>query len=278
MHHIPLFFSARDSSFLLEIGKPIYLVDFSSAAAQHNQHFSPGVHIPLSIDQFILSKEKTTGYLVDFNQLSPNLLAVLTNPDHTIIVCDDRNYIAAARFVWSMHAHGLFNCCIWTESASHCAHFWKNKINAAPTASVNTIGRPHTLRLNRSVITDAQEIEAVAALPTTALVDVRSAEEYSGQKKNNGARGGHIPHAIPYPHHQFYDEANPNQLKNCDTLLGELEALGITKRKRLYCYCHSHMRSSFAYCVFKYIGYPHVAGYPGAYNDWESNPDRQVCS
>lgn len=98
-------------------------------------------------------------------------------------------------------------------------------------------------------------------------LDARSAAEYQGfEIKAN--QGGHIPGAAHYEWTVAMDTANQKRLRSVDALREELEALGITPDKQIVAYCQTHHRSAYSYVMLKYMGYPRVAGYPGAWSDW----------
>jgi len=41
-------------------------------------------------------------------------------------------------------------------------------------------------------------------------------------------------------------------------------------------YCQSHHRSAHTYVMLKWLGYPKVKGYPGAWSEWGNHPDTPV--
>lgn len=109
------------------------------------------------------------------------------------------------------------------------------------------------------------------------LVDVRSPEEYSGERTHMPAypeegalRGGHIPTAVSVPWAKAANE--DGTFKSLD----ELNALyrdehGITGEEDVIAYCRIGERSSHTWFVLKYLmGIDNVRNYDGSWTEWGS--------
>ena len=108
----------------------------------------------------------------------------------------------------------------------------------------------------------------------TALVDVRSPQEYSGERthmpeypQEGTLRGGHIPTAASIPWAQAVKEDSTFKSRE------DLEALyggkGVTPDKDVVAYCRIGERSSHTWFVLTYLlGYPQVRNYDGSWTEW----------
>jgi thiosulfate/3-mercaptopyruvate sulfurtransferase len=108
----------------------------------------------------------------------------------------------------------------------------------------------------------------------TALVDVRSPQEFSGERthmpeypQEGTLRGGHIPTAASIPWAQAVKEDSTFKSRE------DLEALyggkGITPDKDVIAYCRIGERSSHTWFVLTYLlGYPRVRNYDGSWTEW----------
>jgi thiosulfate/3-mercaptopyruvate sulfurtransferase len=108
----------------------------------------------------------------------------------------------------------------------------------------------------------------------TALVDVRSPQEYSGERthmpeypQEGTLRGGHIPTAVSVP---WAQAVNPDATFKSRA---ELEALygakGVTADKDVIAYCRIGERSSHTWFVLTYLlGFPKVRNYDGSWTEW----------
>jgi len=109
------------------------------------------------------------------------------------------------------------------------------------------------------------------------LIDVRSPQEYSGERTHmpdypdEGAlRGGHIPTAASVPwakavreDQTFKSLADLNQIYRVEA--------GIDEHSDVIAYCRIGERSSHTWFVLKYLlGIPRVRNYDGSWTEWGS--------
>ncbi len=107
-----------------------------------------------------------------------------------------------------------------------------------------------------------------------ALVDVRSPQEYSGERthmpeypQEGTLRGGHIPTAVSIPWAQAVKE--DGTFKSADDLKALYAAKGVTPDKDVIAYCRIGERSSHTWFVLTYLlGYPKVRNYDGSWTEW----------
>jgi thiosulfate/3-mercaptopyruvate sulfurtransferase len=107
-----------------------------------------------------------------------------------------------------------------------------------------------------------------------ALVDVRSAPEFSGEKlhmpeypQEGAMRGGHIPGAKNIPWASAVRE--DGTFKSLEELQELYQAQGFTADKEIISYCRIGERSSHTWFVLSYLlGYPDVRNYDGSWTEW----------
>jgi thiosulfate/3-mercaptopyruvate sulfurtransferase len=107
----------------------------------------------------------------------------------------------------------------------------------------------------------------------TALVDVRSIDEYTGKilappgLPETCQRGGHMPSAVNIPWGKNVNE--DGTFKSFDDLRALYEPLGISSNKNIIAYCRIGERSSLTWFVLKYLlGYAMVKNYDGSWTEW----------
>jgi len=108
----------------------------------------------------------------------------------------------------------------------------------------------------------------------TALVDVRSPQEFSGERthmpdypQEGTLRGGHIPTAANIPWARAVRE--DATFRSADELAALYGAEGITPDKDVIAYCRIGERSSHTWFVLTYLlGYPKVRNYDGSWTEW----------
>lgn len=107
-----------------------------------------------------------------------------------------------------------------------------------------------------------------------ALVDVRSPQEYSGEKlhmpeypQEGALRGGHIPGAANVPWAQAVNE--DGTFRTAAELAELYRGHGIVPERDVIAYCRIAERSSHTWFVLKYLlGYPKVRNYDGSWTEW----------
>jgi thiosulfate/3-mercaptopyruvate sulfurtransferase len=107
------------------------------------------------------------------------------------------------------------------------------------------------------------------------LVDVRSAQEYSGEllhmpnyPQEGATRGGHIPGAVSIPWSKA-THPEDNTFKSAEELRQLYQEAGITPDKEIIAYCRIGERSSHTWFVLTYLlGYPKVKNYDGSWTEW----------
>ena len=112
--------------------------------------------------------------------------------------------------------------------------------------------------------------------PGTVLFDVRSPEEYRGERvappgwPDDGAeRAGRIPGAM---HLHFLDLLREDGTFKAPAEMRRLcEAVGVTPDKEIVVYCRlSHRASLAAFALTQLLGYPRVRNYDGSWTEWGS--------
>jgi len=146
-----------------------------------------------------------------------------------------------------------------------------------PPAVVATTGyRPASANLAIRAFRQ-QVLDGYVGTSVAALVDVRSPEEYRGERlapdhlPNEAAqRPGHIPGAVNIPWAKAVDASTGRFLG-----LSELEALyrdqGVTSDRDVVAYCRIGERSAHTWFVLhELLGFPRVRNYDGSWTEWGS--------
>jgi thiosulfate/3-mercaptopyruvate sulfurtransferase len=113
--------------------------------------------------------------------------------------------------------------------------------------------------------------------PTAALVDVRSPEEFRGERlapdhlPNEAAqRPGHIPGAVNIPWVKAVDP-DSGRFRPTDELRALYEGQGITPDRDVVAYCRIGERSAHTWFVLhELLEFPSVRNYDGSWTEWGS--------
>jgi thiosulfate/3-mercaptopyruvate sulfurtransferase len=109
--------------------------------------------------------------------------------------------------------------------------------------------------------------------PYYQIIDVRSREEYIGEKGNTDLNDmplklGHIPTAINIEYKSAWIDERTKLIKPYARL--QQVYRGLDPAKATVVYCHSGRRSSFSYFVLRLMGFSDVIEYEGSWNEWGS--------
>ncbi len=110
--------------------------------------------------------------------------------------------------------------------------------------------------------------------PHYQLIDVRSEEEYLGQKPNTGLDGsvlklGHIPTAVNIDYRLNWVNTETKKFLSYPAFLNLYK--GLDPEKAVVVYCHSGRRSSFTYFILRVMGFSDVILYDKSWNEWGSH-------
>lgn len=150
---------------------------------------------------------------------------------------------------------------------------WKaeNRPLVAELSTVSPVPEK-AVALNPDLRVLKEEVQTAIDHPNTALLDVRTLEEFQGkiflnQPPTGNERGGHIPGAI---HIEHLAALNPDgTFKSFEELQKLYCEKGITCEREIFPYCAIGGRSAFVWFVLKYLlGYPRVRNYDGSWNEW----------
>ncbi|BAY11405.1 sulfurtransferase [Calothrix sp. NIES-2098] len=124
------------------------------------------------------------------------------------------------------------------------------------------------------------EVQASLNQANRVLLDVRTAQEYSGeifmmQPPQGTERAGHIPGAVHIEHTLTLNE--DGTFKSAQELRNLYSSKGITPDKEVFPYCAIGARSAYTWFVLKYLlGYPNVRNYDGSWNEWSRLADAPI--
>ena len=247
----------------------LLVVDLRKPESYAASHIPGAIHLDYA--HIVASRAPVMGLLPDDAQLSTVFSRLGLTPQTQVVAYDDEGGGRAARLLWTLEliAHpyySLLNGGIHAWVAEH--HPVNNRLEQRQPTDCRVAGK-------MPVAADLAHIRARLHDPHVVLVDARSPQEYSGQKRL-AERGGHIPGAVNFDWVQAIDQQNHLRLIPADRLRAQLTQQGITPDKEAIVYCQTHHRSAHTYLVLKNLGYTRIRGYPGSWSEWGNHLDTPI--
>lgn len=193
--------------------------------------------------------------------------------DTTIVFYGDKNNWWATYAFWVFQLFGHTNAKVMDGGRLKWEKEGRPLTREVPSYPATTYSAPERDDSKIRIFRD----EVLKKLGTgTKLVDVRSPQEYSGERthmpeypQEGVLRGGHIPGAKSVP---WARAANPEDgtFKSADELRAIYEQeQGLKPSDDVIAYCRIGERSSHTWFVLSYLlGYPNVRNYDGSWTEW----------
>jgi thiosulfate/3-mercaptopyruvate sulfurtransferase len=232
-------------------------------------------HIPgaVKIDWVADLNDPVIRDYIDGARLERLLRSQGINQDTTIVLYGDQNNWWATYAFWVFRLFGLEHLCIMDGGRQR----WVEEGRAVVTESPRHPEGNIAVRARDDTQWRAFRDDVAAHVrQRKSLVDVRSPEEYRGERlhmpeyPNEGAlRGGHVPGAKSIP---WARAVNPqtHTFRSADELRAIYQAEhGLRPHYEIIVYCRIGERSSHTWFVLTYLlGFGRVRNYDGSWTEW----------
>ena len=190
--------------------------------------------------------------------------------DDVVVAYDDSGGGTTGRLVWMLRATG------------HDAALLDGGLPAwpGPVASGPAPERPPASFTARpwpgGALADAEEVAALAASSSAAVLDARAAERYRGDTEPVDPRAGHIPGAANAPWQDNLDPATGRFLAPA-ALRARFEALGVRDGEPVVAYCGSGVSACADLVALERAGISGARLYVASWSGWSADPDRPAA-
>ena len=202
------------------------------------------------------------------------------NNDSTIVIYGDSNNWFAAWGAWVFDIYGVKNVKLLDGGRKK----WEaEKRPLTPLATQVAAGNIKVSDANNNLRARLIDVVAVANKKSdTALVDIRSNDEYTGKViapagiQELAVRAGHIPGAVNVPWGQAV--AEDGTFKSAEELKKVYGAVGIDGKKPIITYCRIGERSSHTwFALSKILGY-NVKNYDGSWTEYGNSVGNPIIN
>jgi thiosulfate/3-mercaptopyruvate sulfurtransferase len=210
---------------------------------------------------------------VDRAELSDLLSRSGVDADTTVVLYGGNNNWFAAYAYWILKLRGFDDVRLLNGGRKkwelESRELTRDVVDRRPTGfAITGSERPEIRALRDEVISKLES--------GVGLVDVRSPEEYRGEKlapdhlpQEQSQVPGHIPGAANIPWGQAANE--DGTFKSADELRALYEAQGITPEREVIAYCRIGERSSHTwFALTELLGFPTVKNYDGSWTEYGS--------
>lgn len=192
--------------------------------------------------------------------------------DTTVVLYGDKHNWWATYALWVFKLFGHRDVRILNGGRAKWVAEGRELTRAVPTYPRGLYQAP--ARDDSTIRAFRDDVRAHIRQRGSALVDVRSPQEFSGERthmpdypQEGTLRGGHIPSAVNVPWAQAVRE--DSTFKSAEELRTLYGVKGVAPDQDIITYCRIGERSSHTWFVLSYLlGYPRVRNYDGSWTEW----------
>jgi thiosulfate/3-mercaptopyruvate sulfurtransferase len=231
-------------------------------------------HIPgaVKIDWLAELNDPVTRDYLDRARFEQLLSSKGISNDTTVVFYGDRNNWWATYAFWVFKLFGHADARILNGGRAKWVAENRPLTKEVPSYPAGSYTAPE--RDDTSIRAFKDQVRAHINTAGGALVDVRSPQEFSGERthmpeypQEGTLRGGHIPGAASIPWAKAARE--DGTFRDADELTALYAPEGVTPDKDVITYCRIGERSSHTWFVLTYLlGYPKVRNYDGSWTEW----------
>lgn len=234
----------------------LVILDARSSSEYHKLHIKGAISLPAASTfrkSMPTDRLASTAYLTELYKLAG------IDENTLVVVYDGEDFRLASRVIWGLNVHGHDNARLLTVTFPYW-HSLGLPVSSETPQPEYSFFEP---RIQPKRVASKLLAQLAIDNENIVLVDVRTAEEYRGEKSQS-RKYGHIPSAINIDlKSMIINSKHGIQLKSPE----ELKPLfsSITQDKKIITYCNKGHEASLAYLLLREFGNDKVSVYDGSW-------------
>lgn len=229
-------------------------------AAYAAGHLPTAVYLSLDEDLSDLSIDGAGRHpLPSPGRFAATLARVGIEPDHRVVVYDDRGGALAARAWWMLRALGIEAAVLDGGLPAWLVAGGESTTDVPATRWVDPMPVPEHWP-------GTADRAMLRRLSGRVVVDARAPERYRGEEEPLDPVAGHVPGAVNLPYAELLDDRD--HLLPPDVLAARFRAVGITTGSDPVVYCGSGVTSCLLLLALEVAGLGGGTLFPGSWSEW----------
>lgn len=208
----------------------VRIIDCVTLEAYRRAHIPGAVGLPV---HFYIKDPTNDTYVMQPEQFQDLMQRLGVSDDTTVVTYDDNNALVAARLWWVLNYYGHTNAKVlnggwhrWlTEGRSvtfHQSHPARGNFTVKPA--------------NEAIVCRIDELKAMVGREGSAILDLRTDEEWLGTNDRGNTRKGHVPGAVHLEWLNFVTRDDRRVFKPAAELRAMLRQAGINPEQEVATY------------------------------------------
>ncbi len=213
----------------------IRLIDADFPQGYARAHI-PGAVGHVGLGPFLKTDETRSGehgaFLLGPDEFASRMSRMGIGDDSVVVAYDNRMGSYAARLWWALNTYGFRNVRLLNGGW----HKWIAEGRPVTTKVPRVVPATFTPRRDDSMYGTCDLLSAAIGRPDVAILDVRSADEYSGREDRGNRRRGHVPGAVHLEWTDLVTADDRRVFKPAAELREMLASRGVTPDKEVHLY------------------------------------------
>jgi thiosulfate/3-mercaptopyruvate sulfurtransferase len=195
--------------------------------------------------------------------------------DDVLVIYDDNGLCDASRLWWVLQNYNYTNVKLLHGGISAWNAIGGELTNETPVIEKSEFKLPQNPSMSYNV--SKEQVEA-SAKNKVVILDTRTADEYAGNvKKEGAAKAGRIPNSVHIDWAEAINYGGDQRFKSIEELEEIYSKLNVAKEDPIIVYCHSGVRSAHtSFVLTQLLGYKNVKNYDGSWTEWSYFDDLPI--